>query len=695
MLKRGFIRVLLVILSFSLLATPVFAEGGIVLVLSGGGARGLAHIGVLEEVEKTGVPIVGVVGTSMGSIIGGLYAAGYNSRELREIADELDLNRLLKDRTEAGFAVPDETVPDRAPMFYRRQYDENLQLVGPKGGIRGDRLFDFLGELFARTSITNFDDLPIPFAAVATDLETGQAVVMRKGSLAAAVRGSMSIPGVFTPWNYEGHLLVDGGLVANLPVSIAQHLFPGYPVVAVDVSGGNPTRIVRTVADVIDRTISIMTQQSVITEMTRADLVIVPETSDVKMLAAPDPEEIVERGVVAARQALPSLKALAAKAPVPPARIAAVPETVVSVEIQGLPQEGYGAFRQKTDQWVGEPVDVAKIQSALDDFVQRDDIDTAHFETRSHLEGTDLIVVVDRAPVYEAGISLYATNMGPNRWLYLRGRRRDLWEEGDLLKGYLALGEQLGAGLYYNTEWGVRTQMGFGLNYQEREVTPRGGTELEWDAYTGNLGWSFSKGAVTFWLGAQGQFIRFNGDDEWYVGPFASLVWQNLDDEIDPTRGGAAHMDFWLTDEGDLLGRGELLGLKPVNSLARYFMIGGFELGNDEHPYHAAYLGDAEELYSLGDHPLRGERAAWVRVGRRQSLTQSFLGALDTEIFGGYGLTFDDDWDRIDDAWEFGLALNAPFVIMDSRLFVTYDDNEDWTFGFSLGTPHQRFGPTR
>ncbi len=695
-MRRALVAVMSVLFFLIAPVMPVRAEmGGIVLVLSGGGARGLAHIGVLEEIEKSGVPIVGIVGTSMGSIIGGLYAAGYTSAELRGIADELNLNRLLKDRTEEGFAVPDETVPGRAPMLFSREFNENFQVVGPKGGIRGDRLLKYLGKLFSKTSITDFSELPVPFACVATDLETGQAVVMQQGSLLGAVRGSMSIPGVFTPWNYEGHLLVDGGLVANLPVSIAQQLFPGYPVVAVDVSGVDPTRIVRTVADVIDQTISIMTQQNVEREMRKANLVIIPKTSDVKVLAAPDPEEIVQRGVNAARQALPALKGLASRAAVPPLHSPGVPKTICRIEIEGLPGEGYSGFREKAQGWAGKPVDVVAIQEALDDLVERPEVLTAHFETTEGFDGTDLLVVVERAPEYKLGMSLYTTNQGPNRWVYLRGNRRDLWEQGDMLKGYMAVGEQLGAGLFYSQEWDRKRQFGLGMTFQERDFTTRAGDNLDWRTSNVNLGWSFEEGGLSAWLGAQGQYVCFQGEEEWYVGPFASLVWQELDDNLDPTSGYAAHMDLWLTDEGDLLGRGEFLGLKPVGDAAGYFVSGGFELGDNDKPYHAAFLGDGEELYSLASHPLRGERAAWVRLGRRQNITRSFLGSLDTEIFGGYGITCDGDWNQIADAWELGLALNAPFIVMDSKFYVTYDNNEDWTFGFSLGTPHLRFSPVR
>ena len=132
-------------------------------------------------------------------------------------------------------------------------------------------------EWTSRSPVFDFSDLPIPFAAVATDLVTGEAVVLRRGSLASAMRASMAIPGLFTPWTIDGRLLVDGGLVSNSPVLIAKEIFGDIPIIVVDVTGrGKAREDIRTVVDVVDQMISIMTQRNVMEELKYADLVITP-----------------------------------------------------------------------------------------------------------------------------------------------------------------------------------------------------------------------------------------------------------------------------------------------------------------------------------------------------------------------------------------------------------------------------------
>jgi len=211
--------------------------GGVVLVLSGGGARGLAHIGVLEILEEQGIPIAGIVGTSMGSIIGGLAASGYAPGELRRVVEDLDLTNLLSERTNPIFVpLPSDNLTPRnkIPWVMLNQAGE---VIGPLGGLSGVKLLERFAQLASRVQVVRFDELPIPFAAVATDLETGEKVVLRAGSLASAMRASMAIPGLFEPWPMGDRLLVDGGLVSNLPVETAKELFPGYPVIAVAASG--------------------------------------------------------------------------------------------------------------------------------------------------------------------------------------------------------------------------------------------------------------------------------------------------------------------------------------------------------------------------------------------------------------------------------------------------------------------------
>jgi len=193
------------------------------LVLSGGGARGMAHIGVLEALEDLKIPIDCIAGTSMGAVVGGLYASGMSAHEIEKTMRSVDWQEAFRDAP-----------PRRDLAFRRKQDDANFlvrlplglkhgQLLLPKGFIQGQKLQETLRQLtLAFSNTTNFDLLPTPFRAVTTDLETGAAVVLDKGDLAIAMRASISAPGVFAPVDYEGRLLVDGGLAENLPIDVAR-----------------------------------------------------------------------------------------------------------------------------------------------------------------------------------------------------------------------------------------------------------------------------------------------------------------------------------------------------------------------------------------------------------------------------------------------------------------------------------------
>ena len=193
------------------------------LVLSGGGARGAAHIGVLKVLEQMRVPIDAIAGTSMGAVVGGLYASGLSAHEIEKIMTSINWQDAFRDR------------PPREDLTLRRKQEDETFLVKfplgvhdghillPKGLIQGQKLTQTLrGLTLPVARISNFDGLPTRFRAVATDLETGDTVVMGEGDLTSAMRASLSAPGVFSPVEREGHLLVDGGIADNLPVDIAR-----------------------------------------------------------------------------------------------------------------------------------------------------------------------------------------------------------------------------------------------------------------------------------------------------------------------------------------------------------------------------------------------------------------------------------------------------------------------------------------
>lgn len=229
LVRRSLVSIWAVLFALSLVPGAVLGQNRpdtprprIGLVLSGGGARGAAHIGVLKVLEELRVPVDYVAGTSMGAIIGGLYASGMSPEAIERELTAIDWNDAFQD------------TPPREELEWRRKFDDGSFLVDfelgfkdwrfilPRGLLSGQKLSLILNRLTLPVShITDFDDLPIPFRAMATDVGNGEAVVLESGHLYEAMRASMSVPGVFSPYELEGKVLVDGGLVSNLPLDVA------------------------------------------------------------------------------------------------------------------------------------------------------------------------------------------------------------------------------------------------------------------------------------------------------------------------------------------------------------------------------------------------------------------------------------------------------------------------------------------
>lgn len=195
------------------------------LVLSGGGARGAAHVGVLKVLDEMRIPIHAIAGTSIGAVVGGLYASGMTGEEIEKLLTSVNWQDAFQDR------------PPRARLGYRRKQDDRNFLVRyslgvreegfvyPRGLVQGQKIEQVLrNAAMPVADVQDFDQLPIPFRATATDLETGELVVLSTGDLVTAMRASMSAPGVFAPAPREGRLLIDGGIAENLPVDIARQM---------------------------------------------------------------------------------------------------------------------------------------------------------------------------------------------------------------------------------------------------------------------------------------------------------------------------------------------------------------------------------------------------------------------------------------------------------------------------------------
>lgn len=206
------------------------------LALSGGGARGGAHIGVLKALREQRIPIDFIAGTSMGAVVGGLYASGLDEDEVEAIAREMDWQALFSED------------PPRDYRSFRRKRDDDLFLVKQRAGfnrgevqlplglIQGQNIDLFLDRVLLPVSqVDDFDDLPIPYRAVAAEIESGRAVVLGEGSLSRSIRASLSIPTAFAPIRINGRLLVDGGIAQNLPIQTAREMGADI-IIAIDIS---------------------------------------------------------------------------------------------------------------------------------------------------------------------------------------------------------------------------------------------------------------------------------------------------------------------------------------------------------------------------------------------------------------------------------------------------------------------------
>ncbi len=280
----------------------------IALVLSGGGARGLAHVGTLSLIDSLKIPIDLVVGTSMGGIAGALYAIGYSGDEIEKLAIQNDWLELFSD------------VPPRDMLPYlEKKYDGKFQLefdmvdyrpVPPSGLIRGQKISLLFSKLtYAYEHISDFDQLPIPYRCVVVDLITGEEIVLKSGSLAKAMRSTMSIPSIFTPVDWGDYMLIDGGLLNNLPIDVAVEMGADF-IIAVNV--GRPKRQrdeLKTILEILEQSIAIPEYIREEENAPLADILICPQLEDLSAADFSNKNiiEIVRRGKISAHANLDKL----------------------------------------------------------------------------------------------------------------------------------------------------------------------------------------------------------------------------------------------------------------------------------------------------------------------------------------------------------------------------------------------------
>jgi NTE family protein len=392
------------------------------LVLSGGGARGAAHIGVLKVLEENHVPVDVIAGTSMGAVVGGLYASGLSAADVERVMTSVDWQDAFRDS------------PPRSSLNFRRKLEDQNFLVKfplglksgkfrlPRGLVQGQKLTQILrGLTLPVAQIQDFDDLAIPFRAVATDIVTGDRVILGEGDLTTAMRASLSAPGVFSPVETEGRMLVDGGLSSNLPIDVAREM--GVDVLIV-VDCGFPLLErgkLDSVATVSNQMLAILIRHNTAEQrktLKATDIVIDPALGDFSSLDFSQHARAMRIGEQAARGQAERLAALS----VPDAEF----ERIVAARAtrrSGLPKVEFLRVEQGSERYagaieslfrdqVGKPVKVTSLERRIGELYGQGNLETFDYrlvQGEPKADGSE--------PGYGLALTTRRNSWGPN---YLR-----------------------------------------------------------------------------------------------------------------------------------------------------------------------------------------------------------------------------------------------------------------------------------
>ncbi len=651
------------------------------LVLSGGGARGVAHLGVLKVLEELRIPVDVIAGTSMGAIVGGFYASGSSPAEIEAIVNSLEWNQAFRDR------------PPLEDLSFRRKEDSNNYLVNfdagirdgkfalPLGLIHGQNLgFILKSRLIHTATLTDFDRLRIPFRAVAADIETGEAVILGTGDLATAIRASMSIPGLFAPVELDGRLLVDGGIADNFPIDVARQMGADI-VIAVNVGTLRSTRQqLNSAIAITDQVMNILIQKNTdaqIASLREADIFLQPPlgelgTSDFALAA-----DAVIIGEAAARSALPRLAALSVTPPsyqewLAGQRHQPAPLPVVAdITIDNHSPISEGVIRAQIYTKPGEPLNMETLEKDLKRIYSIDTFERADFQLTEKSGRTGL------------RIETKEKSWGPH---YLRFGM----SLSDDLKG--GAGYNLAASLTstalnrLGAEWHNQIQIGdtpifLSEFYQPLDeslvyfIAPRIGYR-SWNINNFKEGVLFSQYRVTQieagldvgrQFGNWGQMRvgvrRGYGNVGVRVGPpepevkyhtgaiYTSASYNRLDNFSFPLRGTAADV-IWLiprTELGsDFSGNGLLAGWLSAKTFDRHTFLAGVTIQSaldSEAPLQSSYpLGGFLNLSGYAENELAGQHTGLVRLIYYYRLGSAGLGALHMPLYTGFSLEAGNAW---------------------------------------------------
>jgi NTE family protein len=472
---------------------PATSRPRIGLVLSGGGARGAAHIGVLKVLEENRVPVDAIAGTSMGAVVGGLYATGLSPADIERVMTSVDWQDAFRDR------------PARKDLNFRRKLEDQTYLVRfplglkgrrfrlPRGLVQGQKLTQILRGLTVPVAqIQDFDELAIPFRAIATDIVTGDRVVIDHGDLTTAMRASLSAPGVFSPVDFEGRMLVDGGLTSNLPIDVAREMDVDVLIV---VDCGFPLlerNKLESVATVSNQMLAILIRHNTTAQrkaLTDRDVVIDPALGDFSSLDFTEHARAMKIGEEAARGAVERLAALGVTDP-EFARIVASRSAVRSsppkidfLRVEPGSERYSGAIQALFGDQVGEVADPKVLGKRVNDLYGQGNLEIFDYKLVPDLASPGL------PPSYGLALTTRRNSWGPN---------------------YLRFGLQLQNDFEGNSSFNAAVRGTLA------EITRYGG-EWVWDLQIGETPLAFTE-----------VYLPFGYRSPWFVAPHAGFSIRTL-----------------------------------------------------------------------------------------------------------------------------------------------------------------------
>lgn len=392
-----------ILLVLSLIVSNLFSqqEPKIGLVLSGGGAKGLAHIGALKTIEDSGIKIDYIGGTSMGAIVGALYASGYSAYELDSIFNTTDFAQLIQDN-----------VPRGAKTFYEKDDSEryalglpfdNFKVSFPQAISGGQNIYnEFVRLLYHVKDVDDFNKLPIPFLCVATNVETGEPVLLNKGYLPEVIMASGTFPSLFEPAEVDGNILIDGGVVNNYPIDEVKALGADL-IIGVDVQDELSNReALSSATEILLQINNYRTVNDMVTKREKTDIYIKPNIEGFSVIAFDKGTEIIESGKIAAEEKIDELKLIGKNKNKSASKINKVDVTdsltINRLIINGNEKYTRGYIKGKLRFNLADKISFEKLKKGINNLAATGNFKAIRYKLISNGLGTDLVLKLKEKP---------------------------------------------------------------------------------------------------------------------------------------------------------------------------------------------------------------------------------------------------------------------------------------------------------